>query len=248
MGVSELSVIIIFLAVAVALIVVGRSPLKFHLRPISAYRTLRHEPGMAIESGRHSLLALGKGQLHTEAGPASIAGLSVLQALAHASGQGQVAPRATVGASTLLPLALDNVRNAADENAEQHTLRLDSVQFLADDAFPFTYAAGTADVISREEAGNSIAIGRFGPELAIIAEASSRSNVRQVMGSDDPSAIAIATASTENSLWGEEIFAAGAYLDESASSLAPVRVQDILRWLVTLALLVTGVLHLAGLI
>lgn len=247
MGLAELIVIITFLSVAVALVVLGRSPLSFRLRPISAYQALRHEPGMAIESGRHSLLALGSGQLHTQAGPASIAGLFVLQELARASGQGLVAPRATVGASTMLPVALDHVRDAADENAEQQAVRPDSVQFLADDPFPFTYAAGTADVVGRKEAGNSIAIGRFGPELAIIAEASSRSNVRQVMGSDDPSAIAIATASTENSLWGEEIFAARAYLNESASTLAPVRVQDVLRWVVVLALLVTAVLHLLGL-
>lgn len=202
---------------------------------------------MAVESGRHSLLALGNGQLHTQAGPASIAGLFVLQRLAQASGQGLVAPRATVGASTVLPIALDHVRTASEENPEQQAVRPDSVQFLAEDTSPFTYAAGTADVVERKEAGNSIAIGRFGAELAIIAEASARGNVRQIMGSDDLSAIAVATASTENSLWGEEIFAAGAYLNESASSLAPVRVQDVLRWLVILALLVTAVLHLLGL-
>lgn len=247
MGLTELIVVITFLSVVVALIALGRTSPTFLLRSISAFRALRHEPGMAIESGRHSLLALGNGQLHTQAGPASIAGLFVLQELAQRSGQGPVAPRATVGASTVLPLALDGVRNAADVNAERQAIPPDSVQFLADDAFPFTYAAGTADEIGREEAGNSIAIGRFGVELAIIAEASSRSNVRQVMGSDDPSAIAIATASTENSLWGEEIFAAGAYLNESTSYMAQVRIQDVLRWVVTLALLVTAVLHLLGL-
>ncbi len=247
MGVTELIVVITFFSVGVALILLSRRSLNYRLRPISAFQALRHEPGMAIESGRHSLLALGSGQLHTQAGPASIAGLLVLQRLAQASGQGLVAPRATVGASTVLPIALDQVRIASDENSEQQAVRPDSVQFLADDTFPFTYAAGTADVVERKEAGNSIAIGRFGAELAIIAEASSRGNLRQIMGSDDLSAIAIATASTENSLWGEEIFAAGAYLNESASSLAPVRVQDVLRWLAVLALLVTAALHLLGL-
>ncbi len=247
MGATELIIIVTFASVAVALIILGRRSLNYRLRPISAYQALRHEPGMAVESGRHSLLALGNGQLHTQAGPASIAGLFVLQRLAQASGQGLVAPRATVGASTVLPIALDHVRTASEENPEQQAVRPDSVQFLAEDTSPFTYAAGTADVVERKEAGNSIAIGRFGAELAIIAEASARGNVRQIMGSDDLSAIAVATASTENSLWGEEIFAAGAYLNESASSLAPVRVQDVLRWLVILALLVTAVLHLLGL-
>lgn len=247
MGVTELIVIITFLFVAGALVVIRRGPLNVRLRPIRAYQALQHETGMAIESGRYPMVALGSGQLHTQAGPASIAGLLVLQDLAESSGQGQVSPRATVGASTLLPIALDNLRNAADEKAQPQGFRPDTVQFVADDAFPFTYAAGTANEVGRKEAGNSIAIGRFGAELAIIGEAASRSNARQIMGSDDPSAIAIATASTENSLWGEEIFAAGAYLKESASYLAQVKVQDLLRWLVIIALLVISGLHLLGL-
>lgn len=247
MGITELIVFITFLCVTGALVVVRRRPLNIRLRPISAYQALEHETGMAIESGRYPLVALGNGQLHTQAGPASIAGLLVLQGLAEASGQGQVSPRATVGASTLLPIALDDLRNAADDKAQPQGFRPDTVQFVADDTFPFTYAAGTANEVGREEAGNSIAIGRFGAELAIIGEAASRNNARQIMGSDDPAAIAIAAASTEDSLWGEEIFAAGAYLDGSVSYLTQVKVQDLLRWLVVLALLLVSVLHLLGL-
>jgi hypothetical protein len=54
--------------------------------------------------------------------------------------------------------------------------------------------------------------------------------------SDELSGQAVLFANTQDALIGEELFAAGAYLGAGASHTASLTVQDILRWLVILAL------------
>ena len=248
MAVTELVLIATFLVVIGALAIVHRQLRRddqiFVLRSITAYDALRQQVGMAVESGRRPLLTLGRGSLHTPAGPTSMAALQVLQDLGQAAGNGSLTPYVTVGAATLLPIAQDRLRTAADRSAQPDDFHATDVQFIADESFPFAYAAGTAEIIGRNETGDSIAIGRFGTELAIIGEAAARSENQQIMGSDDTSAIAIATAFTQNSLWGEEIFAAGAYLRRTALQMASVRVQDLMRWAVAIAMILAAILQL----
>ncbi len=250
MAASELVLIVTFLFVIGALVFVrrqlGGDNQPFVLRTITAYQALRQQAGMAVESGRRPLLTLGRGPLHTPAGPASVAGMHILQDLAQASGSGRLGPYVTVGSATLLPIAQDGLRTAADRRGQPLAFHPDDVHFIADESFPFVYAAGTAETIGRNESGNTIAVGRFGTELAIIGEAAIRNEHQPILGSDDSSAIAIAFAYTQDSLWGEEIFAASAYLRHSASQLASVRVQDVLRWLVAAILILTALLQLLG--
>lgn len=252
MGATELTIIATCVLVVGLLFIIQRRVQRdssaFRLRPIAAYEALRTQLGMAMESGLRPLFTLGTGPLHSTAGPTSIAGLQVLDALAESTGRGKLSPLVTVGAGTLLPIANDRLRFAGEERLPASDVTSAGAQFIADEAFPFAYAAGTADTIQNRDLENSIAFGRFGAELAIIGEAASRAGLEQIMGSDEPSAITIALATTENSLWGEEIFAAGAYLRGTSSHLATVRVQDVLRWIVVTALLSVAVLRLLGLL
>ncbi|MFQ5419297.1 MAG: DUF6754 domain-containing protein, partial [Anaerolineae bacterium] len=103
--------------------------------------------------------------------------------------------------------------------------------FIAADTDPFAYAGGVANMIQEKEVSSNVLVGRFGPELAIMAEAASRRGMDQVIGADDPVALALGTAVTDNILIGEELFAASAYLEGRASHIASVYAQDILRWL-----------------
>lgn len=247
----ELIVVAIIVAVLAGLILKKRQieagQRSYSLRSLSAFRTLRHQVGMALESGNPPLLALGRGPLHSESGPTSIAGLAFLRELASSSDRGQLTPRVAVGSATLLPIAQDVLKQVTEENAGS-TQGEPSVQFIADETYPLAYAAGTANEIERDRIAGSIAVGRFGAELAIIGEAASRNEVSQVMASDNPDAIAVAIASTKDSLWGEEIFAAAAYLRQSSWDLAAVRIQDLLRLIVIAFLLGATFLRLLGLI
>jgi hypothetical protein len=70
-----------------------------------------------------------------------------------------------------------------------------------------------------------------------MAEAAARQGITQVIGSDDPVALALASAVTDDVLVGEELLAAGAYLEGSAPQLAALQAQDLLRLLVIFTIL-----------
>jgi hypothetical protein len=64
--------------------------------------------------------------------------------------------------------------------------------------------------------------------------------------SDDLAGQSVLFASSQDALIGEELFAAGAYIGTGASHAASLTVQDILRWIIILALLVGSFFKLAG--
>lgn len=217
-------------------------------RPLAPFEALRRQVGRAVESGLRLHVTLGRGTLAGLTGPTSAAALGVLDYLAHESGQSGVPPVVTVGEATLLPAAQGTVRRGYEAAGRGKEFQLRDVRFIAQDGYPMTYAAGVSTLLEQDEVGSNVAVGRFGPEITVIAEAGSRQKMVQIMGSDDPTAIAVATAYSENVLWGEELFAAGAYLEQSPLQLASLRTQDILRWLLAVAILATALLRLAGIL
>jgi hypothetical protein len=251
MSESVLLSIGIIVLVAVLLLLTWRQlrhDMPFALRPLKAYEEVSKQVGLAVESGRRLHLTLGRAALHDTAGPTSVAALQVLRYLADASSQSGVPPWVTVGDGTLLPAAQDDVRRAYEAAGRASEFRLTDVVFVADQDHPIAYAAGVTSAIEDSDTGNNVAVGRFGSEVAIIAEAGRRSALSQVLGSDDPTAVALATAYTDNVLWGEELFAAGAYLDGTAVQMAGVRTQDIVRWFAVAAILLIAGLRLLGLL
>jgi hypothetical protein len=113
---------------------------------------------------------------------------------------------------------------------------------------PFGYAAGAMSIPKNENVSANIMIGRFGPEAALLTDVSDRENVITIGASDDLVGQSVLFANTQEILIGEELFAAGAYLGAGASHTASLTVQDILRWLVILALFGGAFAKFAGLI
>jgi hypothetical protein len=111
---------------------------------------------------------------------------------------------------------------------------------------PFSYAAGTIPIIRDENVSTNIFIGDFGNESALLTEAADRANTDLIAASDNLSAQAIFYAAAQDPLIGEELFAAGAYVGAGASHEASLNVQDILRWLIILAILIGAGLTILG--
>jgi hypothetical protein len=118
------------------------------------------------------------------------------------------------------------------------------VEFVAAAASPMSYAAGVSDTVQHSNAGSNLLMGHFGAEIGLILEAAGRENMDQIVGSDDPVALAIGSVMSDDLLIGEELFAAGAYLKGSPSQLASLQVQDILRLIVGAAILLFAIINL----
>lgn len=219
----------------------GRS---LHLRPLPAVSSLDNQMGEAIESGRQVHISLGQAGLAGAASPTSIAAVHILDHLAQDGCASGTPPLTTVGEGTLLPIAQDSLRGAHQAAGRLAAYKPGMVQFVAVATEPYAFAGGMAAVIQQNKASGNVLVGRFGPEIAITAEAATRQGMSQVIGTDDPTALAVATAVTDHTLIGEELFAAAAYLEGNPGQLASLQTQDMLRAIIIVIILALAILQL----
>lgn len=214
------------------------------LRVIEAYERLNKSVGIAVENGTRLHISLGRGNLFTARGGSAFAGLAMLRRLTERTSVSDRPPIVTSGDAPLTILSQDTLQAGyraagAEEQYRFSTGRLTGLS-------PFAYAAGTLPIIRDENVSTNIFIGDFGNEAALLTEEADRENTNLIAASDNLSAQAIFYASAQDPLIGEELFAAGAYVGAGASHEASLNVQDILRWLIILAIIIGAGLTVLG--
>ena len=216
------------------------------LREIPALTSLYRTLGLSIEDGTRLHISLGTGSLLDARGGSALAGLAMLRHLAERTSVSDEPSIASAGDPTLGLLTQDTLQ-AGYQAAGVEELYVPTTGRVTG-LSPFGYAAGAMNISQNENVSANIIIGHFGTEAALLAEASDRDNVVVIGASDELTGQAVLFANTQDALIGEELFSAGAYLGAGASHVASLTVQDILRWLVILALLGGAVAKLLGVI
>jgi hypothetical protein len=212
-------------------------------RDIPAFTHLRQAVGLVVEDGSRLHVSLGHGALTTPQSASALAGLSLLRQLASLTSAGDKSPIATSGDATLAILSQDTLQ-AADKFSEQAAF--DSTTGRLTGLTPFSYAAGAIPVIRDENVSTNVLMGNFGVEVALLNDAVERENTFVLAGSDNLTAQAVIYASAQEALIGEEVYAAGAYIESGPLHAVSLVVQDILRWLIITAILAGVLLTLAG--
>jgi hypothetical protein len=101
----------------------------------------------------------------------------------------------------------------------------------------------------RDEAVSAnVLAGSFGIEVALIIDAAERDSSFSLVASDNLPAQSVLYASTPNPLIGEELYAAGAYVQAGPLHAASLSVQDVLRWGIIIIILGGAFLKLVGLL
>jgi hypothetical protein len=236
--------LLIFAAVLLLALTLWRRRTRAAFRPIAAYERLNRSVGLAVENGTRLHVSLGRGSLFTSRGGSALAALAMLRTLAERTSVSDRPPVATSGDASLAILSQDTLQSGyraagAEEQYRFSTGRLTGLT-------PFSYAAGAIPVIHDETVSTNIILGDFGTESALLAEAADRENANLIAASDSLSAQSVFYAASEDPLIGEELFAAGAYVGAGASHDASLNVQDILRWLIILAILLGAGLKILG--
>lgn len=216
------------------------------LRPVRGYKTFNNQVGRAVESGRRVHFSLGNAALNGTSSPTSLAALAALDHLAQDGAASDVPPIVTVGEGTLLPAAQDQLRGAYAQAGRNRDYANTMVEFVAPDTSPMSYAAGVSYTVQHRNVGSNLLMGHFGQEIGVILEAAGRENMDQIVGSDDPVALAIGSAMSDDLIIGEELFAAGAYLTGTPSQIASLQVQDLMRLIVVVGILLFALFNLLG--
>jgi hypothetical protein len=239
-----LGFILVFLSLMAMFTIMGKSQRIQNLREIPAFTKLKRGIGLAVEAGQRLHLSLGHGGVYGQQGASALIGLSVLQRIARAASISDRPPLASSGEATLTILSQDTMKNAyhainADNQYEPTMAQLTGLT-------PFSYAAGTLPIIFDTQTSVNLMIGSFGSEIALITDASERTGGMAIAGSENISAQAIMYASAQELLVGEELFAAGAYLQAGPMHTASLRAQDFLRWIIIGIILLGAFLKLIG--
>ena len=213
-------------------------------RTIEAYERLNRAVGLAVESGTRLHISLGRGNLFTTRGGSALAALAMLRKLSERTSLSDRPPVVTSGDASLAILSQDTLQSgyraaAAEDQYRYSTGRLTGLT-------PFSYAAGTVPITRDENVSTNVFLGDFGSESALLTESAERENSSIIAASDDVSAQSVFYASSQDPLIGEELFAAGAYVGAGAAHEASLTVQDVLRWVVILAILIGSLLKFVG--
>ena len=219
-----------------------RSPASFRL--IGAYERLNRSVGLAVENGTRLHISLGRGNLFTARGGSALAGLAMLRRLAERTSVSDRPPVVTSGDASLAILSQDTLQSGSRAAGAEEQYRFSAGRLTG--LTPFSYAAGAIPTIHDESVSANIILGDLGTESALLTEASDRANTNLIAASDNLSAQSIFYASAQDPLIGEELFAAGAYVGAGAAHDASLNVQDILRWLIILALIIGVGLKILG--
>ena len=219
-----------------------RSPAT--LRMIDAYERLNKSVGIAVENGTRLHISLGRGNLFSARGGSALVGLAMLRRLTERTSVSDRPPIVTSGDASLAILSQDTLQSGYRAAGAEDQYRFTTGRLTG--LTPFSYGAGALSTIHDENVSANIVIGNLGTESALLAEAADRENTSLIAASDDLAAQAIFFASSQEPLIGEELFAAGAYVGAGPSHEASLHVQDILRWLIILAILVGSLLKIVG--
>ncbi len=210
-----------------------KSPAR--LREIPALTNLYRAIGLSVEDGTRLHILLGYGGLLNARAGSALAGLAALRHIAERTSVSDQPPVASAGDPSLGLLAQDTLQ-AGYQAAGVGELYVPTSGRVTGFG-PFGFAAGAMPIIQNENVSANLMLGHFGPEAALITDISDRENVLVIGASDDLAGQAVLFASTQDVLIGEELFATSAYIGAGTTHAASLTVQDILRWLVILALL-----------
>jgi hypothetical protein len=209
------------------------------LRPISAFRALRGLLGRAAESGKAVHLALGSSGLGSEQTVVGCIGLTVLNYLAEQGVAFGASPIVTVSDPMLMLAAQNVLYRAYQRKGLAMSYRSTDVHMIAPE--PTAYIVGAQETVSQEDIAANVMIGSFGEEYLLLGEDGAQREMMQVVGSNSVSAQPWMLATSDHVLLGEELFAAGAYLNRRPTHIASLYLQDTLRILLVIVITI-GVL------
>lgn len=216
------------------------------LRPIAAFEALKILLARAVEAGQTLHFSLGIGGITNQTTADTLAGLTMLDYVAEQTVTAGGGPLVTMADPTVMLLAQERLRQAhqPDYVGVAHPVR--QVRWLSTQ--PVAYAAGVMGIMGVEELEGNVMLGRFSDEYLLMGEMANQQKpaLTTIAGASDPNVLPYIYATSPQGLWGEEIFAAGAYLSEKPTHIGSLLAQDTIRWILGGLILVSVLLKLFG--
>lgn len=215
-------------------------------RKIPAIGKLWRAIGLSVEDGSCMQVSLGSSDILDPTNTSALVGLSTLHRLGQLSSTSDQPPVCSSGDGSFALLSKDVLRGVSVETNTRELFDPDSGKLTG--ITPFSYALGAMNEMQDPAIKANVLIGNFGPEAGFLSTTSEANASFTLAASDSITAQSIFLATTKDVLIGEELFAVPAYLAYNPVHVASLRVQDILRWGIGIALIGGAILKLLGIL
>lgn len=217
------------------------------LRSFEALDVVRHALAHGAETGRALHISPGPGTIGGRGSTAeTIAGLLLASRITGEAALTGTSVLASTGDATANLALRGTMRQAYQRAGLPQDFVPSNVLLLAQDD-PMAYAAGVTTIYNRQKLEASVLVGGFDQEFLLASEIGGQRGVPQLAGTTVTAAQPLVYLASDKALIGEEIYAAEAFLTQSSIPVARLLVQDILRTVVIVALVVIVIVRAAGL-
>lgn len=215
------------------------------LRQLDAYTQLQEQNLAAFEKGKRLIFGLGGQSMLNEVTINDISGLPVFSRLSRQIVNGDQVPQAYCSDGVLACLSQSILDGVYKNALIPELFSIESTLLVG--ANKMSFVAGLLNEINTDSNDGLIMFGSLKPEALLAVDLAHRHNLYCQAISDSPSAQAIFYAAGCQPVIGEEYFAAGASLKAKPIYGISLRVQDLIRILIIIALLVGAIVKLMGL-
>ncbi len=233
---AMLIVLVILLLLMLVFTLWVRGGARPSFRPIPGFAALRGLIGQVAETSQALHVSLGIEGVGGKGTAETLAGLTVLEYLARHMAVCDAPPIVTVADPSLLPIAQDALRHAYLQYCDVDYYDPSQVRFIAPQAV--AYATGVMGVLGREKLRANVMVGSFGDEYLLMGETGARRDVSQIVGTANPQTLPFVFTSADQTLIGEEMYAAGAYLASLPAHVGSLIAQDWVRVFIVLFIII----------
>ncbi len=214
----------------------GRVP---YVRPIAGVTAIEEAVGRATALGQPVVFAMGATDAKEIVTHASLAILAYIARLAAGLRAHLVA---LVRMPDVYPFAESTLREAYRAAGDLESFNpAEQVRFLSNDAI--VYAMGVARTVRDEHAGCTLFFGEFDFTSLLMTEPGARAGVLQIAGDHLLNQVPFFVCTCDYTIFGEELYAAGAYVSGDPGLRGAVVSQDLIKTVFGV-LIVAGVLGL----
>ncbi len=234
---ATLFAVLIYGALVVAFVTMAKRGKDLYIRPIAGLDEIDNAVGRATEMGRPMLYCMGSGGL---ADVATLASMSILAQVAKRAAEYDTRMIVPAYDYIVLPVVQEIVRDAHYAVGRPDSYDKNNIFFLTNSQF--AYVAGVNGIMVREKMATNFFLGYFSAEALLMTETGNTVGAVQIAGSDATTQIPFFITTCDYTLIGEELYAAGAYLNREPMLLGTLKSQDYLKIIIVFLILVGSVL------
>jgi hypothetical protein len=208
------------------------------LRRIAAYEGLPALLGSSIEANRPLHFSLGSAAPGEDTTLLSLMGTEFIYYATQQITVSDAPPLISVSETSAIPLGINTLRLAYQSRQHLERFKPTNVRWYPAGERSLAFAAGITTLQNEENIGAHFLVGSFGAEIALLADTAYRYQRPFIAVSNRLEGQAVAYALSDETLIGEELFAAGGYLSNDPSRYRRTLTYDYLRWMAVALLVV----------